>query len=201
MRKLFTIAICVFIAGATLAQTTNEKKNDAKEEKKLMKAEQLEFYNYKWTKKQIELEYEKMEEAQKNLDIDLMLSLTHPGYTAIMPNGSTVDFTWLKNYWAAGLQQVKSTESLRNGIQQFKLNGDTAVVIVHQQWKRKQIKADTLRDVQTEAVQTETWVKTNEGWKRFRVENIHDQIFYVDNKRVDPSKPYDPAAPPFVPTK
>jgi hypothetical protein len=50
-------------------------------------------------------------------------------------------------------------------------------------------------------VQTETWVKTNEGWKRFRIENEHDQIFYVDNKRIDPSKPYDPNAPEFVPSK
>ena len=199
MKIIITIT-AILIVVSTGAQVTNTKQ-EAKALKREMKADQAAFYIYKFAKQQIELQYEKMEEAQKNLDIDMMISLTHPAYMVTMPDGSIGDINWLRSYWTAGLQQVKSTEFMKNDIQQFKLKVDTAVVVVHQQWKRKQIKAGQLRNVQTEVVQTETWVKTGECWKRFRIENEHDQIFYVDNKRIDPSKPYDPNAPEFVPPK
>src|SRR5882724_9148112 len=143
----------------------------------------------------IEAQYRKMEEAQRKVDISLMLALTHPDYKSYNTNGEIFDFEKLSQYWERGLKRVTETYWLKNDIKEFKLSGDTATVMVHQQWKRKQ-QMDKEREVQTEAVQREIWLKTNEGWKRWKVDNIHNQIFYVDSKRIDPTKPFDSNAAP-----
>jgi hypothetical protein len=58
-----------------------------------------------------------------------------------------------------------------------------------------------IHDVFSSVLQTETWVKTTEGWKKRKVENEREQIFTVDGKSHDPYKPYDPSDPPYVPNK
>jgi len=58
-----------------------------------------------------------------------------------------------------------------------------------------------VREVKTSVVQTETWIYVNDQWKLKLVDNVHDQKRFVDGKRVDPSKPYDPSAPPYEPDK
>ena len=55
------------------------------------------------------------------------------------------------------------------------------------------------RRVDTSILQRETWAKTTDGWKLKSVDNVRDQKRLVDGKRVDPSKPYGPDAPPYDP--
>ena len=55
------------------------------------------------------------------------------------------------------------------------------------------------RRVDTSVVQRETWTKTTAGWKLKSVDNVRDQKRFVDGKRVDPTKPHDPDAPPYNP--
>ena len=59
--------------------------------------------------------------------------------------------------------------------------------------------AVTPSGVDTSVRQRETWSHTPQGWRLTCVDNVHDQRRYVDGKRVDPTKPYDPNAPPFEP--
>jgi hypothetical protein len=61
-----------------------------------------------------------------------------------------------------------------------------------------QMKAGKLRRVDTSAVQRETWINTPQGWRLKLIDDIHPGAWFVDGKRVDPSKPYDPDAPPYV---
>ncbi len=196
VKLLFSAFILLILCSYCFGQETV-----ASIDKSKLKLNRMSFYNYKFNKEDIEWQYEKMEEAQKNVDIDLLLSITHPDYKSYNSNGAVFDFNNLKQYWEGGLKKVVETIWLKNDIQQYKLNGDTATVIIHQQWKRKQWMFEKIRDVQTESVQRETWLNTSEGWKRWKVDNEHDQIFYVDGKRVDPTKPYNPDAPPFEPAK
>lgn len=67
-------------------------------------------------------------------------------------------------------------------------------VTVLQQWSRRQASHGKLRLYQTVTVQDETWVFLDSEWKRKLVENLRPG---ADLKRVDPTKPYDPEAPPF----
>jgi hypothetical protein len=61
--------------------------------------------------------------------------------------------------------------------------------------------AGKIREVKTSVVQTETWIFTDNQWKLKLVDNVHDQKRFVDGKRVDPTKPYNPDDLPFDPIK
>jgi hypothetical protein len=64
-----------------------------------------------------------------------------------------------------------------------------------------QMKAGRLRRVETEAIQTETWLNTAEGWKLHHIGDVKPGVWRVDGKRIDPTKPYDPDAPAYEPEK
>jgi hypothetical protein len=89
--------------------------------------------------------------------------------------------------------------AVSNTIETLTVRGNEAIAVVHQQFSRMQVKAGQLRKVETEARQRETWVLTQDGWKLKFVDDVHPGAWYVDGKRVDPSKPYDPNAPPYNP--
>jgi len=55
------------------------------------------------------------------------------------------------------------------------------------------------RRVDTSALQEETWVRTAGAWKRQHVENVRGTRWFVDGVRVDPTKPYTPGMPAYVP--
>jgi hypothetical protein len=74
-----------------------------------------------------------------------------------------------------------------------------AVAEVFQEATRYRELAGKRRRVDTNVSQRETWSKTAEGWKLKSVDNVRDQKRFVDGKRVDPTKPYDPDAPPYDP--
>jgi hypothetical protein len=172
-------------AGAKL----EEKRND------------LEGYTLQAARRNIEKQYRRMEIAQQNVDIQMMLSLTHPGYKAYVPGGEVWDYKKLEMYWRGGLQHVVSTGVLENNIRSFTLNKDTAVVLINQVWKRKQWMAGRIREVSTDTDQTETWIHTADGGKRWKIENVTNKGAWVDGKRVDITKPYDPDAPEYKPEK
>jgi ketosteroid isomerase-like protein len=147
----------------------------------------------------LEAQYARIAEAQKNKDIDAIRALRTPDFTVDMPNGQKWDLETSLNYSRIGFEQVQSNVSISNTIESLDVHGDVAVAVVHQQWSRMQIKAGKFRRVDTEAIQTETWVNTKEGWKLRHIGEIRPGAWYVDGKRVDPSKPYDPDAPPYTP--
>ena len=74
-----------------------------------------------------------------------------------------------------------------------------AVAEVFQEATRYRELAGQRRKVDTSVLQRETWAKTAEGWKLKVVDNVRDQKRFVDGKRVDPTKPYDPKDPPYNP--
>ena len=81
----------------------------------------------------------------------------------------------------------------------LRLERDEAVVTVRQSFRRMQMIAGKLRQVDTSVTQDETWVRTPEGWRLRFVQNVHGMLWYVDGKRVDPRKPFDADAPPYEP--
>ena len=181
-----------------LAQLSNKAADYASyklEEKKT----DLEIFNLQAARRSIEKQYRKMEIAQVNVDIKMLLSLTHPGYKAYTPGGEVWDIKKLEMYWTGGLKHVVSTETLENNIRSFILNQDTAVALINQVWKRKQWMVGKIREVSTDAYQTETWIRTADGWKRWKIENVSNKGAMVDGKRVDITKPYDPDAPEYKP--
>ena len=147
----------------------------------------------------LEAQYAKIAQANFNKDLTALLALRTPDFSVKMPSGETWTYEQAANYSRRGFEQVQSIISLTNDIELILLNGNEAAAIVHQQWSRMQVMKGKLRRVDTSAIQRETWVHTPEGWKLKLIDDIHPGGWYVDGKRVDPSKPYDPDAPPFDP--
>jgi ketosteroid isomerase-like protein len=147
----------------------------------------------------LEAMYAKIADAQKQEDLEALRATRTPDFSVDMPNGEKWDLETSLNYSKAGFQQVQKTEKLSNTIDSLDVRGDTAVAVVHQQWSRMQMRAGKLRHVQTESHQTETWVNTPNGWRLQHIGNIKPGVWMVDGKRIDPSKPYDPNAPPYAP--
>jgi len=138
----------------------------------------------------LEEQYKKVAEAQINEDIEAMRALRTPDFTVDLPNGQRWDLETSLNYSRLGFQQVESNISISNTIESLDVQSDVAVAVVHQQWSRMQMKAGKLRRVDTEAIQTETWVNTKDGWKLKHIGNVKPGAWYIDGKRIDPSKPY-----------
>ena len=147
----------------------------------------------------LEAMYAKIADAQRNKDIEALRATRTPDFSVDLPSGQRWDLETSLNYSRAGFQQVGSNISISNTIESLDLHDDVAVAVVHQRWSRMQMKAGKLRRVDTEAIQTETWVNTADGWKLKHIGDIKPGAWYIDGKRIDPSKPYDPDAPEYRP--
>ena len=149
--------------------------------------------------RELEVRYAQLAEANRHKDLNALLALRTNDYVAEMPGGLKNDYNALADYSKAMFQQVEKIATLSNTILKLSLNGDEAIATIFQQFSRTQMKAGRLRNVETTAIQDETWIRTPGGWKNRRVSNIHARKWYVDGKRVDPNKPYDPDAPAYNP--
>lgn len=147
----------------------------------------------------LEGQYAKIAEANKNKDLAALLAIRTPDFSAQFPDGEIRNSEEMAGYSRVLFEQVQPPITVSNTIETLTVRGNEAIAVVHQQFSRMQVKAGQLRKVETEARQRETWVLTQEGWKLKFVDDVHPGAWYVDGKRVDPSKPYDPNAPSYNP--
>lgn len=147
----------------------------------------------------LEEQYAKIAEANKNKDLAAVLALRTPDFSAQFANGEIRNSEEMARYSRILFEQMRPPITVSNTIETLTVRGNEAIAVVHQRFSRMQVKAGQLRKVETEARQRETWVLTQEGWKLKFVDDVHPGAWYVDGKRVDPSKPYDPNAPPYNP--
>jgi len=197
---LFILTVLIFIPANVFAQDSNLQITQNKTSKVKIKGGKIVIRDKsKPVRRALEAQYALIAEAQKTEDIDALRSLRTPDFTAKMPNGETWDLETSLNYSRRGFEQIQSIISISNTIQSLDVKGDTAVAVVNQQWSRMQAMKGKLRLVETSAVQRETWVNTPDGWKLKLIDDVCPGAWIVDGKRVDPSKPYDPDAPPYNP--
>jgi len=137
----------------------------------------------------LEQAYAQLEAAIEQNDAEAILAFRHPDFEAIDAEGRTLIVSAIQPPIDAGFSL---------GI--IELNGDDeAVATVRQSFSRMQRMGDKLRKMDTSVTQDETWVRTPEGWRLRLVEHVRDMQWYVDGKRVEPGKPYDPDAPAYAP--
>jgi hypothetical protein len=183
------------VGGQTPLQTTQNKdyKIKVKNERIVVRDKS------KPVRRALEEQYAKIAEATRNKNLVALLALRTSDFSVHMPSGETWSFDQSAEYAKRGFEQVQSIVSLSFEIATIDLNGNEAAAIIHQHWSRMQIMKGKLRRVETSAVQRETWINTPEGWRLKLIDDIHPGAWYVDGKRVDPTKPYDPEAPPYQP--
>jgi hypothetical protein len=127
-----------------------------------------------------------------------VLAMRTPDFVAIQASGQAWDAEAGARYTRAAFAQVESTLTLSFDLGTIELRGDSADALVAQHWVRRQMKAGQSRLVDTSARQHETWVCRGDAWSLARVDRVRPGVWRVDGKRIDPSKPYDPLAPPFT---
>lgn len=147
----------------------------------------------------LEKQYAKLAEANTNKDLAAVLALRTPDFSAKFANGEIRNSEEMAGYSRILFEQMQPPIIVSNTIETLTVRGNEAIAVVHQRFSRNQVKAGQLRKVETEARQRETWVLTREGWRLKFVDDVHPGAWYVDGKRVDPSKPYNPDAPPYDP--
>ncbi|MFN7949895.1 MAG: hypothetical protein U0Z53_31390 [Blastocatellia bacterium] len=87
----------------------------------------------------------------------------------------------MQSYTVRLLGMIKKFGALDFAIGAIDVQGDLASADVTQKTVRKQRLQDSqLHQVEADAVQRETWKKTADGWKLYRVDNIRDQGIWVD---------------------
>lgn len=148
----------------------------------------------------IESQYQLLAQAIRRNDVEGILALQAPDFSSINPNGNIFDFAAMERYTRRLAAAVDSVIHIRNVIRSFEDRGDTTVADVCQEFSRLQRLGDGRRHrIDTSVLQRETWVHRADGWKRLNVTNEHGMRWFVDGVRVDPSKPYVPGMPAYVP--
>jgi hypothetical protein len=109
----------------------------------------------------------------------------------------------MEQYSRQFLEMNQPPYHIRHTIQKLTVSENKLIAVaeVFQEATRYRELEGKRRKVDTSVKQRETWAKTSDGWKLKSVDNVRDQKRFVDGKRVDPSKPYDPNAPPYNPEK
>src|SRR5262245_30135828 len=149
-------------------------------------------------------QYSRLARAIQRKDFDAMVALYAPSFdvnmTGELPGNGEV---WNREKSLAvqkqRLDSVTETHLISNTIIRLRNCDDRVVATVLQQWYRIQNVDGVLRNIQTAAIQDEEWIRFQDGWKRGSIGNIHLGATLVDNKRIDPSGPYRPDAPPYDP--
>jgi tetratricopeptide (TPR) repeat protein len=149
--------------------------------------------------KAIDAQYARLAEAMRKKDVDALFALYTPDFHAVTNTGEVWTRERSLAYQRNGLAQVKETTHISNTILRLTICGDEATATVLQQWYRTQMMADKPRRVETNAVQDEKWVKMPDGWKRGDIFEVKNGAAFVEGKRVNTNKPYDPEAPAYDP--
>jgi len=154
-------------------------------------------------KKILNQRYEALGQAMDSRDLSKIVSFRTDDFHSIGPDGRILDNIMMKEYSRQFITNNLPPYNTKITIVNLRLslNKIVAVADVFQEATRKRELAGKLREVKTSVLQTETWIYVNDEWKLKSVDNVHDQKRFVDGKRVDPTKPYDPDNPPFDPDK
>ena len=152
-------------------------------------------------RKELEAQYKRLAEAHDRRDLKTIVGLKTADFHAIFPDGRVGDSKLMEQYSKQFLESNQPPYNIRVTIQKLTVSENKLIAVaeVLQEVSRYRELAGKRRKVDTSVVQRETWARTADGWKLKSVDNVRDQKRFVDGKRVDPTKPYNPDDPPFDP--
>ena len=152
-------------------------------------------------RKELEAQYLKLAEAHDKRDLGAIVGLKTPDFHAIFPDGRVGDSKLMEQYSRQFLESNQPPYNIRFTIQKLAVSENKLIAVaeVLQEATRYRELAGKRRRVDTSVVQRETWAKAAGGWKLKSVDSVRDQKRFVDGKRVDPAKPYDPDAETYNP--
>lgn len=150
---------------------------------------------------ELDARYTELARAHDRKDLAAIVAMKTPDFHAIFPDGKVGDARVMEEYSRQFLATNEPPFNIRVRILKLSVSPNQLIAVaeVQQEVSRFRDLAGKSRKVETSVVQRETWSKIGKVWKLKSVDNVHDQKRFVDGKRVDPTKPYDPNAPAFNP--
>ena len=152
-------------------------------------------------RKELDAQYKKLAEAHDRKDLKTIVALKTSDFHAFFTDGRVGDAKIMEMYSKEFLARNQPPFDFRFTIQKLTVSYNKIIAVVEtlQEGSRYQDLAGKRRKVDTSVMQREIWAKTTTGWKLKSVDNVRDQKKFVDGKRVDPTKPYNPDEPPYSP--
>jgi len=130
--------------------------------------------------REIRAQYDRLERAFTARDIPAILSVRHPDLEVFGANGQHDDYAHMAEYtrqWFITNKPPIETSITMQSVEV--ISPDEIAVHVLQRASRYQVREGKLRRVEHEVTQRETWVRTPQGWKMRKV----DQIDLANRKR------------------
>jgi Domain of unknown function (DUF4440) len=183
---LFILPVLVFISVAADAQDKPCKFKPKGASVKLRDASRA----ARRVRQELEAVFARRVQAVKNKDAETQISQVSPDYSASRPNGQTLNYEQIANYMRRGADQFVAVTYLSITIEGLTIRDNEALVDARQRFARTQrLRDGNIHCVVTGVLQRETWVRTSEGWKLRRVDNLREQSMIVDGRPVDPNNP------------
>jgi len=149
---------------------------------------------------EIRKQYERMARAFAARAVDSIATIRTADFHAVLPSGDRYDAAQmldvLQHFFVQNKPPIRVWFTLRNA---SRTDSGEIAIQVFQQGSRYQDLAGRKRKVEHDVTQRETWRRENGVWKFHSVDSIGNPHRWVDGKPIDPSKPFDPAAPPYQP--
>ena len=154
-------------------------------------------------RRELDTQYQRLADAHEKRDLKAIVGLKTADFHAVFPDGRVGDSKMMEQYSKQFLETNQPPYNIRVTIRTLTVSENQLIAVaeVLQEATRYRELAGARRRVDTSVVQRETWAKGTGGWRLKSVDNVRDQKRFVDGRRVDPGKPYDPDAPPYDPDR
>lgn len=129
---------------------------------------------------EIRAQYDRLERAYAERDADTILKLRAPNFETFGPNGQHDDSSRMAEYTRQWFATNKPPIEVHFTLTSFDIRSQNEVAVMTvQRASRYQERDGKLRHVKHEVTQRETWVRTPQGWRIRKV----DQIDLAHRKR------------------
>jgi hypothetical protein len=129
----------------------------------------------------LEAAYARNRAALLARDAEAVLALRTADFRVVTPDGSTHDAAEMAGFTRNLLANVERWDALSFDIESIAMQGEEAAAEVRQHSIRLMRRpGGVTQRVENWVTQRETWVRTPQGWKIARVEDIRDQRVLID---------------------
>ncbi len=133
--------------------------------------------------------YKRNMDAFQAKDVAAIMALRSEDFHTITPDGKINTRADMETRTKQFLDRIDHFVSQDNQIGTIEIEGDLAWADISQTTVRLQRFPDgALHKIESRVVQRETWKKTAEGWKLYRVDDIRDGVVLIDGQPYKPTQ-------------